>query len=87
MRIQFLKKIINEEIIKILKENSFGRYDWTDYYIRDGELWDDKNKVYDYKGKHKPFKSVEEAEKWLKDNNERGSVIGFYNILKTIRNK
>ena len=51
--------------------------DWAYYTVIDGNLYNYYDKVFDYNGQHEPFKSLEEAEQWLQDNDIRGNATEF----------
>ena len=59
------------------KSGEFGTFDWPYLYLdKNGELLDENgDKLFNNIPK---FNSMEEAEQWLEDNDERGTVVGYY---------
>lgn len=66
--------------------SEYGTFSWDYYYINK------KGKLVDKAGTQlietdRKFTYVEEAEKWLNENNIRGNVIGFYEDLPKKKRK
>lgn len=68
---------IGKLINRLLKEQSFP---WDYYYLKNGKIVDKNgHSVFN----NTPlFKTIEKAEQWLENNNERGNVIGDFEDFK-----
>lgn len=60
--------------LKKLNESMLEGMNWDHFYLKNGIIVDeDGHKIFNNAPK---FKSVEDAEKWLEKNDERGNVVG-----------